>query len=80
MKSENDIEKESQSNAVQGHAQEYRDLQGMPGAYSGTQWMCTAANRGSLGVQRLCSGADIVCTGVTGEGRGFSYEQVFFSQ
>lgn len=35
----------------------------MTGAYSGTQGMCTAANRGSQGVQGLCSGADMVCRG-----------------
>lgn len=41
----------------------YRDLQGLTGAYSSTQWMWTAASRGSQGVQGLCSGADLVCTG-----------------
>lgn len=76
MKSENDIEKKQQSNTVQGHTQGsmHSGLQGMTGAYSGTQGMYTAANRGSQGVQGLCSGADRVCTV---EDKGFSHEQRF---
>lgn len=74
MKSENDIEKESQSNAVQGHAQgsteTYRGCQGLTVVHKG----CIQRLTGDHRVYRGC------VQGKTGEGRGFSYEQFFFSQ
>lgn len=74
MKSENDIEKKTVKRRTGAYTGKYRDLQGVTGAYSGTQWMWTAASRRSQGVQGLCSVADMVCTG---EDKGFSYEQGF---
>lgn len=45
-----------------------RGVQGVTGAYNGTQGLCTGAHRG-------CTGNESENTGVTGEDMGFSYGQ-----
>lgn len=42
----------------------------MIGSYSGTQGMCTGAQRGRQGIQGLCTMAHMGCTGDASENTG----------
>lgn len=63
------------------YTRKYDCLQGVAGAYSGRQGMCTRVHRVLQGVLGMCTGVDRGCAGDerenTGEYRGFSYGQGF---
>lgn len=54
-------------------------VKGVTGVNSGTEGMCTVAERGLQCVQGVCTGADRGCTGVTMKTQGVTEEDSGFS-